>query len=62
METRTLQIKKEFSCDVLVVGGGVSGIAAAVAAAPAVRHGISPKAVDAKELTDTLRSQGVYLG
>lgn len=38
------------------------GEAAGTGAALAVKHGISPKAVDAKELTDTLRAAGVYLG
>lgn len=38
------------------------GEAAGTGAAIAVRHGISPKAVDTKELTDTLRAAGVYLG
>lgn len=33
MQEIKLQIKKEFSCDVLVVGGGPAGIAAAVASA-----------------------------
>lgn len=33
MKQITLEIRKEYDCDVLVVGGGVSGIAAAVSAA-----------------------------
>ena len=32
MNTLTLEIKKEFSCDVLVIGGGPAGLAAAIAA------------------------------
>ena len=44
-------------CDVLVVGGGPSGAAAAIAA----NRGIAPRAVDIAELQSALLGQGVYL-
>ena len=53
-----VEITKTFECDVLVVGGGVAGIAAAIAC----ETGVSAKNVPYANLKKALLDQGAYLG
>ena len=59
-----LKIKKEFSCDVLVVGGGVAGFGAAMGAAASIvcQTGVKAKDVPYNRLREILIGQRAYLG
>ena len=50
-----------YNVDVLVCGGGVAGVAAAICAALALRENITPRKLDPSLIQETLVQQGMVL-